>query len=120
LLAHAHHLDVADQHELLVVRLEGGGEHLRRVDPQAREELGVRPSDPGGSPLQAVAVRVLTYRDEDLADRLLDPGQVDGNLDRVSGELAVDQARGEIVEVAVVADQLLPSARPFGLEPTAN
>jgi hypothetical protein len=103
-----------------VVRLERGGEHLRRVYSQAGEELGVRPSDPGGSPLQAVAVRVLTDGDEDLADRLLDPRQVDGTLSRGTGELAVDQAGGEIVEVAVVADQLLPSARPFGFEPTAN
>jgi hypothetical protein len=103
-----------------VVRLERGGEHLRRVDPQTGEKLGVRPGDPGGSPLQAVAVRVLTDGDEDLPDRLLDPGQVDGTLNRGTGEFAVDQARGEIVEVAVVADQLLPSARPFGFEPTAN
>ena len=101
-LAHAHHLDVADEHQLFVVGLEGGGEHLGRVDPQAGEELGVRAGDPGRGALQAVAVRVLADRDQDLPDRLLDPAEVDGLLDRASGELAVDQAGGEIVELVVV------------------
>ena len=46
-LADRHDLDVADEHQLLVVRLEGRGEHLGRVDPQAGEELGVGAGDPG-------------------------------------------------------------------------
>jgi hypothetical protein len=109
-----------------VVRLERGGEHLGRVDPQAGEELGVRPGDPGRGALQTLAVRVLTDGDEDLPDRLLNTSQVDGLLDRGAGELAVDQARSEIVELVVgvgrlrraaVGDQWLPSAVPLALPP---
>ena len=77
-LAEAHHVDVPDEHQLLVVGLEGGAEHLGRVDPQAGEEFGVRAGDPGRGLLEPVAVRVLADRDQDLADRLLDPAQVDG------------------------------------------
>jgi hypothetical protein len=51
--------------------------------------------------LQTVAVRVLTDGAEDLPDRFLDAAQVDGLLDRGTGELAVDQARGEVVESVV-------------------
>jgi hypothetical protein len=116
-LAHAHQLDVANQHQLFVVGLEGGGENLGRVDPQAGEELGVCAGDPGRGALQPVPVRVLTDRDEDLPDRLLDPPEVDGLLDRSTGELSVDQAGGEIVEAVVVVNQLLLSGPlPFWLE----
>lgn len=104
-----------------MVGLEGGGQDLCRVDPQAGEELGVGAGDPGGGAFQPVTVRVLADGDEDLADRLLDPPEVDGLLDRGAGELSVDQAGGEIVEGVVVGDQLLPSGAllPFGLGPTA-
>jgi hypothetical protein len=84
-----------------VVGLERGGEHLRRVDAQAGEELGVRAGDPGRGALQTLAVRVLADRDEDLPDRLLDAREVDGLFDRGTGELPVDQPRGEIVERVV-------------------
>jgi hypothetical protein len=97
--AEAHHLDVADQHQLLVAGLERGGQHLRRVDPQAGEQLSVRPGDPGRGLAQPVAVGVLADRDQDLPHRLLDAHEVDGLLDRGAGELAVDQACREIVEV---------------------
>jgi hypothetical protein len=124
-----------------VVRLERGGQHLGRIDPQTGEQLGVRAGDPGRGALQTVTVRVLTDRDEDLPDRLLDPRQVDGLLDRSTGELAVDQMRGEVVELVVrvrrlgraaVVDQcepswvplLAPLAPEFGLDtgplPTAT
>ncbi|GIF07753.1 hypothetical protein Asi03nite_52910 [Actinoplanes siamensis] len=119
-LAHALHLDVADQDQFLVVRLEGGGENLGRIHPQAGEELSIRAGDPGGGPLQAVPVRVLTDRDEDLPDRFLDPPEVDGLLDRGPGELAVDQTGGEVIEFVVRADQLLPSTVPFAFGPTAS
>jgi hypothetical protein len=105
-----------------VVGLEGGGEDLGRVDAEPGEELRVRPRDPSRGALQPVAVGIFADRDQDLADRFLDPPEVDGLLDRGSGELAVDQAGGEIVQlVVVVGNQLLPS-RPFplGFEPTAN
>jgi hypothetical protein len=109
-----------------VVRLERGGEHLGRVDSQAGEELGVRAGDPGRGALQTVAVRVLADRDEDLPDRFLDPREVDGLLDRSTGELAVDQVRGEVVELVVgvrrlrraaVGDQCGPSWPPAPLAP---
>jgi hypothetical protein len=124
-LAEAHHLDVADQHEFLVVGLERRGEHLRRIHPQTGEELRVGAGDAGGGPLQTVAVRVLTDGDEDLPDRFFDAGQVDGLLDRGAGELAVDQTCGKVVGLvevarlrrAAVGDQRLPSTEPFGVLP---
>jgi hypothetical protein len=127
-LAETHQLDVADEHELLVVRLERRGEHLRGIDPQAGEELRVRAGDPGGGAYQTVAVRVLTDGDEDLPDRFLDAGQVDGLLDRGAGELAVDQTRGEVVDSVVgvrglrraaVADQCPLSPLLLVAPPTA-
>ncbi|GAB2582370.1 hypothetical protein Aab01nite_59730 [Paractinoplanes abujensis] len=104
-----------------MVGLEGGLQDLGRVDPQAREELRVRPGHSRRGALQPVAVGIFPDRDEDLANRLLDPPEVDGLLDRSTGELAVDQAGGEIVQFVVVAAQLLPSELllPFGLGPTA-
>jgi len=89
-----------------VVGLEGGGEHLGRVDAEPGEKLRVGPGDSGRSALQPVAVGIFPDRDQDLADRLLDPPEVDGLLDRGSGELAVDQPGGEIVQLAVVGNQL--------------
>jgi hypothetical protein len=64
--------------------------------------------------LEAVPVGVLADRDEDLPDRLLDAGEVNGVLDRGTGELAVDQPGGEIVQLvrlgrAAVRSQRLPS-----------
>ncbi|GAB3967609.1 hypothetical protein GCM10027615_17410 [Plantactinospora veratri] len=100
-LAEAHHVDVPDEYEFLVVGLEGGGEHLGRVDPEPGEEFGVRPGDPGRRLDQTVPVRVLADGDQDLPDRLLDPGQVDGVLDRPAAELAVDQPGGEVVQLVV-------------------
>jgi hypothetical protein len=91
---------------------------VSRVDAQAGEEFGVRARDPGRGALQALPVRVLADRDQDLPDRLLDPREVDGLLDRRTGERAVDQPRGEVVDLVVrvgrlgataVGDQRMPS-----------
>jgi hypothetical protein len=84
-----------------VARLERRVQHLGRVDPQAGEQLGVRPGDPGRRLDQSVPVGILADRDQDLADGLLDPGQVDRLLDRRAGQLAVDQPGGEVVQLAV-------------------
>ncbi|GAB7041599.1 hypothetical protein JCM9533A_54490 [Catenuloplanes niger JCM 9533] len=97
-LAERHHVDVADQHQLVVVGLERGGEHRAGVDAQAGEQFGVGTGDAGGGLLQPVPLRVLAERDEDLPDRGLDPGKVDGVLDRRAGELAVDEPCREIVQ----------------------
>jgi hypothetical protein len=97
-LAHRHDLDVADEDELLVVRLEGRGQDLGRVDAQAGEELGVGAGDPGGCLAQPVAVGILADGDEDLADRGLDALQVDVALDLDAAELATDQPSRDMVE----------------------
>jgi hypothetical protein len=103
-LAEAEHLDVADQHHLFVVGLEGRGQHLRRVHPQAREQLRVGPGHPGRGADQTIAVRVLTDRDEDFPDRLLDRLQVDRVLYRPPPELAVDQPGGEMIQLVLRSD----------------
>jgi hypothetical protein len=77
-----------------VVGLERGGEHLRRVDPQAGEQLGVRARDPGRRPAQAVALRILADGNQDLPDGRLDPRQVDGLLDPGATYPPVDQTGG--------------------------
>jgi hypothetical protein len=97
-LAHRHDLDVADEDELLVVRLEGRGQDLGRVDAQAGEELCVGAGDPGGCLAQPVAVGILADGDEDLADRGLDALQVDVALDLDAAELAADQPGRDMVE----------------------
>ena len=56
------------QHHLVVAEVEGRREHVLRLLPQAGEDLRVRPGDPGRGVPQAVAVRVLADRDEQLAD----------------------------------------------------
>jgi hypothetical protein len=68
-----------------------------RVDPQAGEELGIRPGHSGGRPQQAVPVGILPDRDEDLPDGALDAGQVDGVLDGYTAETAVEQASRKMI-----------------------
>jgi hypothetical protein len=81
-LTQAEHLDVADQHELVVVGLEARLHDRRRVHAQAGEELRVRPRHPGRRLAQPVAIGVLAEGDEDLPYRRLDPLEVNGILDR--------------------------------------
>ncbi|GAA1753912.1 hypothetical protein GCM10009681_26220 [Luedemannella helvata] len=85
-----------------MVGLERRREHLTRVDPQAGEQLRVRAGDPAGGAHQAVAVRVLADRDEDLPDRLLDAGQIDRVLNRPARQAAVDQAGGQEVQAGSI------------------
>src|SRR5690348_5112503 len=77
MLARPVHLDVADDDHLVVVRVEDGGEHVLRVLPQPGELLGVGPGHPGGGVAQAVALRVLADREQDLPDRALDARRVE-------------------------------------------
>jgi hypothetical protein len=100
-LAHRHHLDVADEYELLVVGLERRTEHLRRLDTQPGEQLGVGASHAGRGLLQTFAVRVLADRDEDLADGRLDPRQVDRGVDVGAAQAAADQPGGDMIELAI-------------------
>ena len=72
-LAHRPDLDVLDQHQLVVADVEGGGEDLARVLVHAGQQLGVRLGDPARGVPQAVAVRVLADREQQLADRGLGP-----------------------------------------------
>ena len=79
MLAHRVDRDVPDDHELLVVLVEDRGQHLGGVGTDAGEDLGVRPGHPLGGVAQAVAVGILTDRDQNLADgcghaRLVDAG----------------------------------------------
>jgi hypothetical protein len=63
-----------------VVRLEGGGEHLSRIDSQAGEQLRVGAGDPSWGADETIAVGIFPDRDQDLANRLLDPREIDGLL----------------------------------------
>ena len=67
-LAHRPELDVADEHHLVVPDVEGRGEHLLRRLVQADRQLGVRPRDPLRGVAQALALGVLTDRDQQLPD----------------------------------------------------
>lgn len=100
-LAEAHHVDVPDQHQLIVVGLERGDEHLCRVDPEPGEQLGVGPGDPGRGLLEPVTVWIFTDGDQDLPDRFLHSGKVDAVLDGTAGEPTADQPGGDVVQVAV-------------------
>src|SRR2546423_7219852 len=70
--------DVAYQHHLVVVRLEGHHEVPARIFVQPAEDLRVHLGDAPRGALQAVAVGVFTDRDEDLAHGLLDARDIDG------------------------------------------
>ena len=72
------HRDVLDQHELVVVLVERGRQHVERVLPEPAEGLGVGAGDPAGGVLQPGPVGVLPHRDQQLAhrrggSRLVDP-----------------------------------------------
>src|SRR5260370_39733996 len=71
------HLYVTDDYHLVMVSVEDGGEHVLRTLPQSGELLRVGPRDPGGGIAQAVALRILADRDQDLPDRALDARQVE-------------------------------------------
>ncbi len=83
------HLDVLDQHHLVVAEVEGGLQHVLGLHRQAREDLRVGTRDPGRGLLEPVAVGVLPDREQDLAHRRLDAGQVDPAGADVPGALAV-------------------------------
>ena len=74
-LAHRPHLDVLDQHQLVVADVERGREDLARVLVHAGQQLGVRLGDAARGVTQPVAVGVLADRDQQLADRRLGPGR---------------------------------------------
>ena len=78
-------LDVADDDHLVVVRVEDGGEHVLRALPQPGELLGVGPRDPRRGVAQAVALRILADREQDLPDRALDARQIEVAADPVRG-----------------------------------
>jgi hypothetical protein len=50
---------------------------LARVLMQAAKQLGIHPGDPGWRFQQSFAVGVFAHRRQNLADRPLDPGQID-------------------------------------------
>jgi hypothetical protein len=85
-----------------VVGLERGGEHVGRVNPEAREEFRVRPSNPGRRLPEAFSVGVLADCDQNLADRAFNTTEVDGPLNGDTVELPVDQSGCQVVEDGVV------------------
>ena len=76
-LAAAPHLDVLDQHQLVVAEVEDGGQHLLRILPQTAEHLRVRPRDPLRSIAQTVPIGIFTDPDQDLAYRSDDTGMIE-------------------------------------------
>jgi hypothetical protein len=90
-----------------VVGLEHGGEHLRRIDPQAGEQFGVGARNPGRRAAQAVTVGILTDGEQDLPDGGLDARQVDGLLDADTTQPPVDKTGGQVVERIVVVDRVV-------------
>jgi hypothetical protein len=107
MLAHGEERDVPDHDQLFVVGLEGCGQHILGLDPQAREQLGVRASDPGWGALETIAVRVLADGDENLPDRALDALEVYGICDWPAGEFTVDQPRSQVVQSSAVFGEVL-------------
>jgi hypothetical protein len=79
MLAGAVHLDVLDQHHLVVSEVERGGQHVRGALPEPCEGLPVGPGDARRGVPQTVPVRVLTNADQQFSDRCLDPGLVEGS-----------------------------------------
>ena len=73
MLAGREHLDAANQHHLVVIGIEHGGEHVAGLEAEAGELLRVGPGDPVRRFPQPVPVRVLADGEQDLADRPLDP-----------------------------------------------
>jgi hypothetical protein len=101
---------------ILVERLV---EHRVRVHVQAREDLGVRAGDPGRRLAQALAVRVLPDREQQLTDRGLGPGLVQPGAQASVGEgdragLCPAVAAGPVVDDRA---QRLPPSSPAGREP---
>src|SRR5690348_9546405 len=106
-------LDVADDDHLVVVRVEDGGEHVLRALPQPGELLGVGPRDPRRGVAQAVALRVLADREQDLPDRALDARQVEVAADPIPGTGGI----GVLRHPSPLGTSSWGSAEPAGLKP---
>ncbi|MPM33005.1 hypothetical protein SDC9_79572 [bioreactor metagenome] len=65
-LAEALHLDVTDEHHLVVGRIEGSRQNLFGVLVEAREQLRTGPGDTSGRIPQAFPVRVLADTEQEL------------------------------------------------------
>jgi hypothetical protein len=61
------HRDVLDQHQFVVLLVERGVEHVVGIDVEAGEHLPVRPCHPRRGVDQALALRVLSNGDQQLA-----------------------------------------------------
>ena len=80
MLTHRIQRDVAHQHHLVVVGLEGHDEMPRGVLVEPAEDLAVHLGDAARGAQQSVALRVLADREENLPHRLLQPFDVDARL----------------------------------------
>ena len=76
-LAAAPHLDVFDQHQLVVAQVEDGGQHRLRILPKPAEHLRVRPRNALRGIAQSVPIGIFTDPDQDLPYRGDDPGMIE-------------------------------------------
>ena len=121
-LADAVEGDVADEHDLVVLFVEGLREVHPRILPEAAEHLGVHPRHAGGRFEQAFAVGILPDGGEDFTDGPLDAGVVDGVgfCHRVlTLPTATDAPRGPCVcgGTRPDADVVAPAPRTIGTTP---
>ena len=99
-----------------MVRVENGGEHVLRALAQPGELLRVGPRDPGRGVAQAVSLRVLADRDQDLFDRALDARQVELVVVAAGGPTALSPAgRGPADNAQPAADWDDGEKRPIGI-----
>ena len=90
-LAAAPHLDVLDQHQLVVAEVEDGGQHRLRILAKPAEHLRVRPRNALRGIAQSVPIGIFTDPDQDLPYRGDDPGMIKlsyrgGEMNRVDAD----------------------------------
>ena len=75
--------NVPEQHDLIVFFVKDGLEIRLRIDMQSAGKLRVRSRDTYRRPSQALTVRVLAKRNDNLSDRPLDAGEIHRDFARL-------------------------------------
>src|ERR1700734_104151 len=116
MLAGAVHLDVTDQHHLVVLSVEYRREHFLGALPHPGELLGVAPRHPRRGIDQAIAIGVFPDGDQNLADRPLYPVMIDIRkaVRLIRGRVPAHYADPAGESVCLVPGRLIlaPSGRP--------